>query len=399
MKILCLTNHDLDGPDYGASLRGRKLFGLLSRLGEVKLVLAGSHKFWDDRPPASFGGFDLLRKIEFLPTKNPSLVDRLRREFDPRFLNTNWYQAPDEDRRWLQAAIAQYDLVWIHGLSVADGFGLDRWPHSVLDIDDIPSSYYRSLLSQAQNPLDQLRWRRQIWIRRRHESRLSRRFDAVCVCSEPDRRLLIPSNNLFVLPNGFDQPPGEPQRAPTVSPRLGFIGTFGYAPNVAGVQWFLDHVWPLILKQVPAARLRLSGSHSEKQNWRTQPNVDVLGFVTDAAAEMATWSLSIVPVFVGGGTRIKIAEAFSRKCPLVSTSLGAYGYDVASGRELLLADTPAAFAAGCLAILQNPAQGQTLAENGWHKFNEHWTWDKQAGRIAEIVRRATHPPEKIPKRL
>ena len=395
LKILCLTNHDLDGPDYGAALRGRKLFGLLARLGQVKVVLAGSHKFWDDQPRRTFGGFQLLQKIQFVSTGKPSLADRFRREFDPGFLNTNWHQATPAHRQWLQETMAQQDLIWVHGISVADGFGIQHWPQTVLDIDDIPSSYYRSLLSQARDPLARLHWQRQIWIRRRHETRLPERFAAVCVCSQPDLGLLTKADNNFVLPNGFDAPSGEPRYRPVVPPRLGFIGTFGYEPNVEGVRGFLDAVWPLILKRVPSARLRLSGAHGEKQNWQDYRNVDVLGWVQDAAAEMATWSLSIVPIFVGGGTRIKIAETFSRKCPLVSTSLGAYGYEVTHDRELLLADTPEAFTDCCVSILTNPAKGKVLAENAWKKFNEYWTWDKQASRVAEIVARATQENRKL----
>lgn len=394
LKILCLTNHDLDGPDFGASLRGRKLFGLLARLGEVKLVLAGSAKFWNDDPPATFGGFPLLRKIAFQPANRLSLADRFRREFDPHYLNINLFQASPADRQWLLDTMKQYDLVWVHGVAVADGFGIQRWPNSVLDIDDIPSQYYRSLLNQAQGFLPRLRWRRQVWIRRRHEATLSARFNAVCICSEPDRQQLAPAKNYFVLPNGFDAPAGEPLREPATPPRVGFIGTFGYQPNVEGVRWFAENVWPLVRQKIPDARLRLSGAHSAKQNWQQYPNVDVLGWVADAAAEMATWSLSIVPVFVGGGTRVKIAEAFSRKCPLVSTTLGAYGYDVTHNQELLLADSPAAFAASCLSILEDPAQGRRLAEKGWKKFNEHWTWEKQTGRIQEIVACAARPPVK-----
>ncbi|HEY0341870.1 MAG TPA: glycosyltransferase, partial [Steroidobacteraceae bacterium] len=101
--------------------------------------------------------------------------------------------------------------------------------------------------------------------------------------------------------------------------------------------------------------------------------------------EMSTWSVSIVPVLTGGGTRIKIAEAFSRKCPVVSTTLGAYGYEVTDGRELFLADSPAAFAEKCLRILSDTTQASRLSESGWQKFNECWTWDKQTDNVGGIV--------------
>jgi len=323
-----------------------------------------------------------------MSTPKFSIAEKFRHEFDPRFLNTNGFQASAADRAWLQSTMTEYDLIWIYGLTVANGFGLWRWPNAVLDIDDIPSSFYRSELAHAKSLGQKLRSRRQVFLWSRHERTLPERFDALCVCSEPDKKIMGGAEKIFVLPNCFNLPDKETTRQPATPPRLGFIGTFGYAPNRDGIRWFVKNIWPLVLKKFPAARLRLAGSKSESENFSGAINIDALGFVEDTVAEMATWSLSIVPVLVGGGTRIKIVEAFSRKCPVVSTSLGAYGYEVADGRELLLADTAPDFAAKCLRLLTNPIEGEFLAENGWRKYNENWTWDLQAGQITRIVARA-----------
>jgi len=366
-------------------LRASNIFRLLARHGDVLVVRAGSHKSWGDQPQKTFGGFELLRSVQFLPTPKFSIAEKFRHEFDPRFLNTNGFQANAADRAWLQNAIVEHNLVWIYGLTVANGFGLWRWPKAVLDIDDIPSSFYRSELAQTKSLGQKLRSRRQIFLWSRHERTLHERFDALCVCSKPDKKIMGDHEKIFVLPNGFNPPDKETVRQPVAPPRLGFIGTFGYAPNRDGVRWFVENVWPLVLKKIPAARLRLAGRASQNEKFSSAANIDTLGFVEDTAAEMAMWSLSIVPVLVGGGTRIKIAEAFSRKCPVVSTSLGAYGYEVTDGRELLLADTAPDFAAKCLRLLTNPAVGESLAENGWRKYNENWTWDLQAGQITRVV--------------
>src|ERR1700722_19637635 len=98
LKILCLTHHDLDAPAYGAALRAGNLFRLLTRHGDVRVVRAGSHKFWDDQPQKTFGGFELLRSVPFLPTPKLFIAEKLRHEFDPRFLNTNGFQASAADR-------------------------------------------------------------------------------------------------------------------------------------------------------------------------------------------------------------------------------------------------------------------------------------------------------------
>jgi glycosyltransferase involved in cell wall biosynthesis len=89
----------------------------------------------------------------------------------------------------------------------------------------------------------------------------------------------------------------------------------------------------------------------------------------------------IIPVRYGGGTRIKIADAFSRKCPVVSTTVGAFGYEVDDGRHLLLADRPEEFSRACVDLVLNPARGTELAATAWTDFEKKWTWDAIAPKI------------------
>ena len=105
------------------------------------------------------------------------------------------------------------------------------------------------------------------------------------------------------------------------------------------------------------------------------PGVEGLGWVEDSDAEMATWACTVVPIFEGGGTRLKISHAWSRKCPVVSTALGAFGYDPLHNRELLLADTAADFATACLKLIDNPSEGRRLADNAYEAFLSRWTWE------------------------
>ena len=111
------------------------------------------------------------------------------------------------------------------------------------------------------------------------------------------------------------------------------------------------------------------------------PDVDALGYVPDAASEIATWSAMIIPVRQGAGTRVKIADGFSRKCPIVSTHLGAFGYDVRSGRELLLADKPDDFAAACVSLIRDPTGASAMADRAYAAFLQNWTWDAIAPRV------------------
>ena len=380
-KILLFTSHDLNARDYGSVLRVRNIARLLSRHGEVRVILGSRYKEVLQNAKTSQAGFELSDKILFWADWY-SLAGRIRGTFKPDFLDMENYQAMPCDRERLQVFMAEHDLVWVHGLETANAFGIWRWPMSVIDVDDIPSSVYRLRLSQPDSFFRKWINFKQMLLWRRNEKRLRHRFDAICVCSEPDRAKLG-RERVFVLPNAIESPQRFPARHPVAPSQIGFVGTFVYSANCDGVQWFIQKVWPRILESVPSARLRLAGERGETMF--RGPNIDALGWVRNIEDEMANWSLAIVPVLVGGGTRIKIPEAFSRKCPVVSTSLGCYGYDVQNGRELLIADKPDDFAASCLRILDNSSEGERLAENAWAAFSKCWTWDSHAGTIADII--------------
>ena len=386
LKILCLTSHSPEGQEQGARLRARHVLRQLSRFAEVRLVLAGSHEKYIEAPAPLPNPSRPSEIFDFHPWEVQGLGERLRQEFGSTYLNTHGFKATEKDRGRLIEMLEEHDLVWVHGLHVANGFNLWKWPKTILDIDDIPSEMFKTVLSHAQGPEAKLRALRRVWLWKRHEARLFERFDAMAVCSHPDRAYFGNSDRVFVIHNGFEVPAETLARMPSTPPRIGFIGSFAYQPNAQGMRWFLRDVWPNILKSAPNTVLRLVGRNSQLPEWVNAPNVEGLGWVADADAEMATWSLTVVPVFEGGGTRVKISNAFSRKCPVVSTQLGAYGYEVANDRELLFADAAPDFAAACLRILENPTLALRLANTAWDSFLANWTWDANAPRLQQAIR-------------
>jgi glycosyltransferase involved in cell wall biosynthesis len=365
---------------YGTQIRTVQAAAALQTLGPVDFVvvkLAGDQYTLD---AARAGDYQVRRVIELQPIGPRPLVERARCGLDSRFLGYFGHRASDEDRAFVEREAAHYDLVWFHNLRSVDPFGRWAWPRAVMDLDDVPSTYYRTVAATA--PTAGARWRAQLRgrIALQRERRLRERFAAVCVCSAADKRHLALPEPVFVIPNGFAGPVGEPARQPASPPRLGFIGTFDYAENVAGVRWFLDACWPLVKQQVPDARLRVVGRGGAALA-AGQPDVDALGFVPDAAAEVAGWAAMIVPVRTGAGTRVKIAEAFSRRCPVVATPLGAFGYEVQSGRELLLGETAPEFAAACVRLIRDPQLAAGLAARAAELFERELTWEAIQPRI------------------
>jgi glycosyltransferase involved in cell wall biosynthesis len=157
--------------------------------------------------------------------------------------------------------------------------------------------------------------------------------------------------------------------------RLGFIALFEYFPNRDAIEWFVKKCWPHIRSEIPGVRLRLAGLGSDGPYVPIAPDIDGLGWITNPAKEICTWSAMVAPIRIGGGTRVKVAQAFSQKCPLVSTSLGAYGYAPVDGHNMYLADSAEAFSAACIRAIREPKNTADMAERAWHEFLEKWTWN------------------------
>ncbi len=281
--------------------------------------------------------------------------------------------------------VASHKLVWVHTIKTGNIAGIYRWPYSILDIDDLPSRLYRSSSKVGQLPRRILDFRMSlIW--RRRERNLLDRYSLLSVCSEADRYYLGAGPRVQVIPNGFQPENRVPPRRRSPEPRLGFIGTFNWMPNQDGVRWFIREIWPKVKVAVPAVQLRLVGSGSGDEVPRGDAHVSGLGYLQDAGPEIASWNAMIVPIRIGGGTRIKIAEAFSRNCPVVSTSIGALGYKIQNGKEALLADSADDFARACIRILKDPGTADNLAESAAQRFQSEWSWEAQRKHVEAAVR-------------
>ena len=315
--------------------------------------------------------------VPVVPRPNVELRKKLAWVVNPRHLYPHGCGVEDSAARRIADTARSFDLTWFFKLRTANMLPQWSWPSSIVDIDDVPSTYERSLLTTEPvmaRPLAYARY--QSWKRR--EGLLGERFTHLAVCSEADRRYLQRlgvSSSIHVIPNGSDKPVAAPIRQPATPPRLGFIGIFDYLPNSSGVAWFARECWPFIKREIPDARLRLVGRDSDGPLKPQGPDIDGLGWVDDVADEASTWSAMIVPIRNGAGTRGKIAQAFGLKLPVVSTSLGAFGYEAPNGDVMYLADTPGAFASACVKALREPDAGRAMAERAWQAFLERWTWD------------------------
>jgi glycosyltransferase involved in cell wall biosynthesis len=358
---------------------------LLKKIGKVSLVIAPYFPIDEQGFARTREEFELKRIIQLTRDRSRNLADRIRHEFDPLFLKTSNLKVSESDRSAMLRMIEEHDVVWVHSLHTANAFQIFEWPHSVLDIDDIPSQFFTSCARSGLRTIRRLLDYRLSIIWKRRERYLSKRFNIISVVSDDDRKYLGGGRQIRVVPNGFSAPLSQIERTPSEPPRIGYIGTFKYAPNREGVEWFIKTVWPMVKKDIPSVRLRLIGEDGDKLFGGRSGDIDALGWVEDPGQEIASWALMIVPVLSGAGTRIKLAEAFSRKCPVVSTSLGAFGYNVIDREDLLLANDAKDFALSCVSLLENRAMGSKLVENAWGKFLQNWTWESIGSSVFKAV--------------
>ena len=366
------------GKTFGQASRVAQMVSGLKSIGTVDLIVVKAAEWLLEIPPG-------CKVIDLQRDTNRSVGRSLRSAFDARFMGSYGFIAKESDRASVMDMLPRYDFVWIHSLRVADALQQWQWPRSVMDIDDVPSTWIRTELESGLG----LAGRSRTWIRwhaaRRREKRYGDRFTTISVCSDVDREYLALRKHVHVIPNGFATPEHAPERRVAHPPRIGFIGTLEFRPNAAGVRWFAAHGWPRVKQQIADARFRVIGTPGKDVPSDLGPDIDVLGYVDDPAEEIATWSAMVVPLQLGAGTRVKVAEAFSRKCPLVSTRLGVYGYNVENERELLIADSAHELADACVRLIRHPDEAAAMANRAWSRFLEEWSWDAINPRVWKMV--------------
>jgi sugar transferase (PEP-CTERM/EpsH1 system associated) len=227
----------------------------------------------------------------------------------------------------------------------------------------------------------QLQWKRMV----RFESTTCKRFALVVAVSESDARVFREEYGLRSVshvPTGVDleyfSPTPGTQRNPG---ELVFVGSMDWMPNDEGIRWFTTEVFGSVQQQVPGVKLTVVGrSPSAALRALAKKNgaIEVTGTVPDVRPYLERAALSIVPLRIGGGTRLKIYEAMALGAPIVSTTIGAEGLPVRDREHLRLADTPATQAAVITELLQRPRAAQRLAENARSYVERHCSWDEVA---------------------
>ena len=262
----------------------------------------------------------------------------------------------------------------------------------VVDVDNLTARVLREACRQATGSLAHARRLLAWWKFQRYERWLFGQFDLSLTVTEPDRRMLLDMlkgrpQQVAVAANGVDTRRNHPGLAQPEADTLLFNGALTYSANYQSMEFFLDRIFPSVLARVPAARLRITGKNGgvAVDRLRLNDHVSLTGYVEDIRPTVAASSACIVPLLSGGGTRLEILEAMALGTPVVSTSKGAEGLDVADGEHLLIADTPGHFADQTVRLLQDPQLRSRLASNARQLVLEKYDWTAIGSKVRDLV--------------
>ncbi|MPQ97955.1 glycosyltransferase [Modestobacter sp. I12A-02628] len=233
----------------------------------------------------------------------------------------------------------------------------------VVDMHNIESALARRMAGAASG-IRRLAWTAETRALEVMERRV-RDVDVVAVVSDVDRVSLtdvVEHPRVVVVPNAWDEPEPQP---PATDPVVSFVALLSWGPNVDAATWFCSAVWPLVVAQLPEARLQLVGRNPAPEvQALAGDTVQVSGTVPDLAPWYARTRVAVAPLRVGGGSRLKILEALAAGRPVVATAVGAEGLEDLTGRGVLIADDPAGMAAEIVGLLADPARSEELGRAG-----------------------------------
>lgn len=271
--------------------------------------------------------------------------------------------------------------------------GLLPLPRNRLLIVDAHNLEYRVL----QRIAEQAPWARRLWLRlegvrlRRDEHAAWKRATSCLATSTVEAREIesVTAKPVAVVPNGVDAERFVSVPVTQAEPdTVLFVGSYRYWPNSDGVLWFVREIWPVIRSRRPGARLILVGFDPPPviRRLSMQPGIEVVGTVGEVQPWLAQAAVVIAPLRAGGGTRIKLLEAFAAGRAVVTTPLGAEGIELIAGQHALLASTPQEFADAVVSLLESPERRACLGAAARQLVLDRYSWDRVAEALLGVYR-------------
>lgn len=392
MRILFLTQVLPYPLDAGPKVRAYYVLRHLAQQHEVTLVSFV-------RPTDTAAALDHLRQyccaIHTVPMRRSWLKDLawLGKSLvmgEPFIIARDWVQPMARLLAELMAAPQPFDAIhadqlWMAPYALWARQQTRRAPVLTLDQHNAVYLIPQRMAQEETNPIKRALLQLEARKLAAYESAICRQFDHVMWVTQEDYQAVAalapaaasPLPNAGVIPICVDPTaiaPLQRQRRPW---RVTFVGGLHYPPNAQGIGWFAEQVFPQVRAAVSDAVLTVIGKQPPallKRLGLPAQNLDVTGFVSDLRPYLAESAVFVVPLHAGGGMRVKILDAWGWGVPIVSTKVGTEGIHLQAGENILLADTPTAFAEATVRLLQEPAIGEQMVNAGRQWVTDHYSW-------------------------
>lgn len=386
-KLLFLSQTLPFPPDGGVKIRTYNILRLLARTFDVTALCfyrSKSNRF-DIDLPATIRGLEPLARVEAFPipqehSHSRLLWDHLRSVLSRRAYTVYSYQSRDfEDRLKHLLKSEHFDLVHADSLDLSFYFPLLGDLRLACTHHDAQSSLLarRALLEES-------------LLRRgyiSHQARLMRKEEQlwcpkvslnVPVSDLDATRLaqVAPSASFLVMPNGVDTEFFKPQ-APRQTEGIVFVGGTTWYPNKDALEYFATEILPKLRRRGFHARVLWVGRASSEEiaRYRRDHGIEMTGYVADVRPLVQSAACYVVPIRLGGGTRVKILDAWAMGVPIVSTTIGAEGLGATDGQDILIRDDPESFAEAVLRVLTNRDLGARIGDGGRRTAEQRFSWD------------------------
>lgn len=259
---------------------------------------------------------------------------------------------------------------------------------TVLDEHNVESMLLKRRVQTETRLISKWFFQKQQVLLEQFEKFVCRDMDSIVTCSDEDRHVLhgfAPNTPVTVVPNGVDMQFFS--RDPEVSREVGsmiFVGGLNWFPNLDALQWFDRKILPLILKDCPNAHLHIIGQKGDDIFWKHSDSITSHGFVEDILPYMSKASVFVVPLRIGGGTRLKILNAMAMEIPVVSTTIGAEGLGAVSGENIILAEQEQEFAKAVIKLFDQSEYRKEIAINGRKLIEEKYRWKKIGQKLLKV---------------
>ena len=394
MKILWVKAGGLVPPDTGGKIRSYNILRQLAKHHEITFFsfYAAHENDVHEELRQTF------QKVVLIPLNLPKpkgareLVDYAAHLISREPYNLTKYCRPVVRNRLRELLHEEkYDVILCDFLAAAGAIPWG-WPcPKVLFTHNVEAAIWRRHYEVAGNPLWKVvswtEWKRMAWAERRY----LKKADHVLAVSQNDLEVFagfVDRQKLTVAETGADTDFFFPTDEPETPNTLVFTGSMDWLPNEDAILFFTKEIFPLVLAEVPDASLCVVGrnpSQGLKALAASESNIQLTGWVEDVRPYLTRSAVCIVPLRIGGGTRLKIYEAMSMAKAVVSTSIGAEGLPVKNDEHLLVADTPASFADSIVQLLRDPPRREQLGRRARQVVQRNYSWGTVSTGFAQVL--------------